>query len=598
MNARARYEEWLSGNVIDEATREELRKIAGDEKEIEDRFYENLEFGTVGLRAAMGAGTNRMNRYTVRMATQGLAYYLLRDQETVFGFADGSFDLKADDASKAAKKVAIAYDSRYHSQEFAVEAAGVLVANGIEVYMFPWLHPTPMLSFAVRYLSCDAGINITGSHNPKDDNGYKVYGPDGSPVDSPMDKEIMKEMHSIERLEACRFVPEEELYGSTLFHIIPDEVDDAFYTVVKRMVQNVILSEVPYVPGAEEISIVYSPLHGTGLVPVTRILKELGFSNVHVVDGQAIQDGDFSSVIRPTPEDPDAFKLAEEKAKRVGADIIIITDPDADRTGIRVLDKETGEYVHFTGNMMGALLTEYVLSMRIRTRTMPENPAVVSSLVITDLVREICKSYGVHCDATGLIGFKYIMKTLRSYEEAGSYNYVFGLEDSNGFLPGDYVRDKDSVGTAALLAAAAAYYHGQGLTLWDQMKKIYEKYGYYCEDLASKELIGKAGKLKIAEMIGTLREMPLKELAGHKAISVTDYRRKAYTDMRTGEEKDAAVESSNMIYYRLEDGAWFLLRPSGTEPTIKLYAGAKGENAEDAAKQVKKLMDAVKEVFG
>ncbi len=575
MNAREQYDAWLASKVIDETTKDELRRIEGDEKEIEDRFYENLKFGTGGLRGAMGAGTNRMNRYTVRNATQGLANYLLKDRPIFDGCS--------------CAKVAISYDNRYHSQEFALETAGVLVANGIEVYMYPVLHPTPMLSYAVRYLKCDAGVNITASHNPKEDNGYKVYGPDGSQVVPPMDKAIMNEVNAIARLEDCKSMSDQELLSNPLFHIITEEVDDAFIGEIKNYVGEVF--------GAEDVSIVYSPLHGTGLIPVTRVLKELGFTNVHVVDGQAIQDGGFPTVKKPNPENPEAFALATEQAKRIGADIIILTDPDADRTGVRVLDKENEEYVHFTGNMMGALLTEYVLSMRSKTKTMPENPAVVSTVVITDLVRDICENYGVHCEATGLIGFKNIAKVIRQYEEDGSHFYVFGLEDSDGCLPGTYARDKDSVGTAALLAAAAAYYKRQGLTLWDQMKRIYKKYGYYSEILKSKKLTGVEGQQRIADMIASLRETPLIEIAGWKALSVTDYKLNQYHNLVTQEEKVADVDSSNMIYYRLENGGWFLVRPSGTEPTIKFYVGAKGGSIEEGSKNAEKLMNALMEVF-
>lgn len=579
MDAKAKYEEWLNSDLIDDDTKKELRMISGDEKEIEDRFNGNLRFGTGGLRGSMGAGTNRMNRYTVRIATQGLANYLMK----VGYIQDG----------RNCARVAISYDNRYHSQDFALETAEVLVANGIEVHMYTVLHPTPMLSYAVRKLVCDAGVNITASHNPKEDNGYKVYGPDGSQVVFPMDKAIMNEVKEIERLEECQFMSDEEVLVSPLFHVISNEVDDAFTKEVLSLVRRP-----EDIKHASDLSIVYSPLHGTGLVPVTRVLRELGFKNIYVVDGQAIQIGGFPTVKNPNPENPDAFSLATEQAKKVNAELIIITDPDADRIGMSGIDRESGDYIHFTGNMMGALITEYVLSTRKETGTMPKNPAVVSTVVITDLVREICKEYGVHCEATGLIGFKNIANVIRKYEEVGSYSYVFGLEDSDGCLPGTYVRDKDSIGTAVLLASAAAHYHNQGLTLWDQMKKIYEKYGYYCEILKSKKLEGIEGRKKIADMISVLRENPMTDIAGWKLLSVTDYKLNVKKNLVTGEESCANVEQSNMIYYRVENDGWFLVRPSGTEPTIKFYVGMKGQNIESGKTNAEKLMNALMEVFG
>ena len=572
MDAKAIYEEWLTSDLIDEDTKQELRRISGDEKEIEERFYEDLKFGTGGLRGAMGAGTNRMNRYTVRKATQGLANHLLKEGL----ISDG----------RKCARVAISFDNRYNSKEFALETAAVLVANGIEVHMFPNLHPTPMLSFAVRYLSCDAGVNITASHNPKEDNGYKVYGADGSQVVPPQDKAIMQEVAEIGSLNDCKSLALPELLTNSLFHVIGQDVDDAFI----KDVLSVRLQPEECVK-AKDCPIVYSPLHGTGLIPVNRVLSESGFKCVYTVPGQAIQDGGFPTVKKPNPENPEAFTLAEKLAKEVKAELIILTDPDADRTGIRVLDRETGEYVHFTGNMMGALLTEYVLSNKSRLGKMPENPALVSTVVISDMVRDICKDYGVFCEASGLIGFKNIAMKIREYEQEGTYNYVFGLEDSDGCLPGTYARDKDSVGTAMLLAEAAAFAHNKGLTLWDEMKRLYEKYGYYGESLKSLKLAGIEGKKRIDEIIANLRSNPLNEFAGHKCLSVTDYKLNKYTDILTGEEREAGVHSSNMLYYRLDRDAWFLVRPSGTEPTIKFYAGAKGTCLADRDEAVKTIMD-------
>ncbi len=569
MSAKEQYNEWIAGDIIDEETKKELIAIADDEKEIEDRFYENLRFGTGGLRGVMGAGINRMNRYTVRKATQGLCNYLRK-------------------SGKGSGSVAISYDNRNNSREFAMETAGVLCANGINAYLYPVLHPTPMLSFAVRYLHCDAGVNITASHNTKEYNGYKVYGPDGSQVVAPMDKEIMKEVNLIGRLEDCMTISGKELLTSPYFHIIDDSVDDAFIDEVLSVRIR------PDEAGkARSMKIVYSPLHGTGLMPVKRILKEAGYENVYVADGQAIQDGDFPTLRKPNPEEPEAFELAEKLAEKVGAELIILTDPDADRTGIRALDKRTGRYMHFTGNMMGALLTEYVLSSRAGLGKLPENPVVVSTVVITDMVRKICGRFGVDCDAKGLIGFKNIAKKIRAYEDEHSLNYVFGLEDSDGCLPGTYARDKDSVGTVLLLAEAAAFYHNRGITLAEKMEKLYEEYGYYEERVKSKKLSGIDGQKEIERIIRKLRENPIYEIAGRKVLSITDYKTDTMTDMISGEETKAGVDPSNMIYYRLEDNGWFLIRPSGTEPTIKYYVGVKGDTPSDSAKKADKLLDAL-----
>lgn len=574
MIAREIYDSWMNSSIIDDATKEELSLIKDDDAEIEERFYTDLEFGTGGLRGVMGAGTNRMNIYTVRKATQGLANYLLNE-----------FDIK--DCS-----VVIAYDNRNNSKTYAEETASCLIANGIKVYIFDSLRPTPMLSYAVRFLGCNAGVNITASHNPKEYNGYKVYGPDGSQVVPPMDKAIMKEVRNIADLAECKFIDVKELSGNELYNVLDNSVDDAFIAELHKMV---IRKDV--IDKASDLSFIYTPLHGTGLVPVTRVLAECGFKNVTVVPEQEKPDGDFPTVRKPNPEEAEAFECALQLAKTVRPELILASDPDADRLGICALDKKTGEYVRFTGNMMGALLTEYVLSSKKELGTMPENPAVVSTVVITDLVRKICDNYGVYCEDKGLIGFKHIAKKIREYEENNTYNYVFGLEDSDGCLPGTYARDKDAIGAVMLLCEAAAYYHTKNMTLWDQMVNIYEKYGYFAEDLKTKKIAGVDGQERIASMIAKLRENPYKEIAGNRVITITDYKLKKHQDMISGKVVDADIDSSNMIYYRLENDGWFLVRPSGTEPKIKFYMGIKGESIVDSRNKLEGLCNYIMDMF-
>ncbi len=574
MSARANYEEWLNSDIIDENTKMELADMAEDSDEIEERFCMDLEFGTGGLRGVMGAGINRMNRYTVRKATQGLANYIKKNHT-------------ADACS-----VVIAYDNRNNSKEYAIETAGCLVANGIKVYIFDSLRPTPMLSFAVRQLECTAGVNITASHNPKEYNGYKVYGPDGSQVVAPMDKAIMNEVKSIKALEECLSMEEHELQNHSLYNVLTSDVDDAYYAQIKNVsIRTDIISE------NSDLSIVYSPLHGTGLIPVTKVLRDCGLRSIHVVEEQAVQNGDFATVKSPNPENEQAFEYALKLANNVKADIVLLTDPDADRLGLCALDNKTCEYKHFTGNMMGALLCEYVLSSREELGTMPNNPSIVSTIVITDLVRKICENYNVYCDDNNLIGFKNIAKKIREYEEKSSYNYVFGLEDSDGCLPGTYARDKDAVGTVLLLCEAAAYYRSRGLTLWDQMLNIYEKYGYHIEDLKTKKIVGLGGQEKIAEMISKLRENPLDKIGEAAVISVSDYKTGMVYDFVNGTSQEAKLDKSNMIYYRLENDGWFLVRPSGTEPKIKFYMGAKGDSLEGAKEQLETLIKEIMSIF-
>lgn len=567
------YDQWLDSPVIDDATKAELRAIAGDEAEIEDRFYRSLEFGTGGLRGVIGAGTNRMNIYTVTMVTQGLANYICEK-----GFAG--------------RGVAISYDSRNMSPEFAMATALCLCANGIPAYLFTSLRPTPELSYAVRYLKCISGINITASHNPAKYNGYKVYWEDGAQIVSPVDKEIIAKVNAIADLSEVKKMSKEDAIAKGLLHLIDKEVDDAYIAELHKLVMRQDL-----IDKASDLKIVYTPLHGTGLVPVTRVLSELGFKNVYVVPEQEKPDGNFPTVKAPNPEAKEAFALGLTLAKKVGAELVMATDPDGDRLGIYALDSESGEYKEFTGNMSGALLCEYVLSQLQEKGTLPENAAVTSTVVITSMIRNICKEYGVFCDDNNLIGFKYIAGKIRDYEQTGSHTYVFGLEESYGCLPGTYARDKDAVGTVMLLAEAAAYYKDKGMTLWDQMKVLFEKYGYYRENIETMTLEGKSGAQKIQSMIQSLRDNPLDEIGGYKVKSIRDYKLNTVLNTETGEQTMGDLPKSNMIYYELEDDTWFLVRPSGTEPKIKFYLGVKGTSVEDSIEKTKALGATIKAMF-
>ncbi len=556
MTSTDRYNYWLSSDLIDETTKKELIDIQGNEKEIEERFYKNLEFGTGGLRGIIGAGTNRMNIYTVTMVTQGLANYIKLKKKADMG-------------------VVISYDSRIMSPEFAKATALCLCANGIKTFLFSSLRPTPELSYAVRYLKCVAGINITASHNPAKYNGYKVYWEDGAQITAPVDKEIISEVNRVQDFSEVMTMTEKEAEACGLLRIIDAEVDDAYIGELHRLVMRIDLVE-----KAKDLKIVYTPLHGTGLMPVTRVLSELGFHNVYIVPEQEKPDGSFPTVKAPNPENKAVFDLALKLAGEVGAELVMATDPDGDRLGIYSLDSKSGEYMEFTGNMSGALLCDYILGQLKEKGKLKDNAAVTTTVVITKLIRNICDSYGVYCDYDNLIGFKYIAARIREYETTNSYSYVFGLEESYGCLPGTYARDKDAVGTVMLLCEAAAYYKDKGMTLWDKMLSLFEEYGYYRENIETMTFEGKEGAEKIKSMIQKLRDNPISELIDYKVEKVTDYLPKA-----------------NMLLYELSEDAWFLVRPSGTEPKIKFYLGVKGSGLEDSVGRINNLGSAVKELF-
>lgn len=566
MNYKQEYEKWCTDPYFDEETKKELKELEGNESEIEDRFYRQLEFGTGGLRGVIGAGTNRMNIYTVRQATQGLANYIISQ-------------------NGQEKGVAIAHDSRRMSPEFAREAALCLNANGIKTYLFESLRPTPELSFAVRELGCISGIVITASHNPREYNGYKVYWEDGAQITPPHDKNILAEVAKVTEFDQVKSMAEDDARAAGLFKVIGTDFDDLYVEQLKaQSIHPEIIKE-----AAKDMTIVYTPLHGTGNVPVRRVLRELGFEKVYVVKEQKEPDGNFPTVAYPNPEDEKAWTLALELAKEVDADIILATDPDADRLGVYAKDTESGEYVSFTGNMSGMLIAEYILREKTKTGTMPENPALVETIVTTDMAKAIAKDYGTALIEV-LTGFKYIGEQIKFFEEQNTYHYVFGLEESYGCLAGTYARDKDACVAVMMLCEVAAYYKLQGKTLWDAMVDMYEKYGYYKEGLATLTLKGIDGAQKIQEMMNGFRSNPPKEMGGFKVLAARDYKADKRTDLITGEETSTGLPESNVLYYELEDNAWCCVRPSGTEPKIKFYFGVKGSSLEDAQKK----LDAVK----
>ncbi len=570
MSYTEQYDFWLEDSYFDEKTKEELKAIAGNEKEIEDRFYKELEFGTGGLRGVIGAGTNRMNIYTVRKATQGLANYII---------AQGGKE----------KGVAIAYDSRRMSPEFADEAALCLAANGIKAYVFDALRPTPELSFALRTLHCISGIVITASHNPPEYNGYKVYWEDGAQVAAPRDKEIIEEVKKVTDYHEVKTMDKDEAVAAGLYQVIGKEIDDAYMAELKKqIIHPEIIQEV-----ADDIKIVYSPFHGTGNVPVRRILSELGFKNVYVVPEQELPDPDFTTLDYPNPEDPKAFTLALALAKEKNADIVLATDPDADRLGIYALDTKSGEYIPFTGNMSGMLIAEYILRERTATKTMPENPALVTTIVTTNMAAAIARDYNVKFIEV-LTGFKYIGEQIKLFEQNGTNNYVFGLEESYGCLAGTHARDKDAVVAVMCLCEMAAWCKKNGITVWDQMLKLYEKYGYFKETQYAITLKGIDGSKQIAEMMDKLRSNPPKNFGELTVKEFRDYDRDVTKDLTTEEERPTGLPKSNVLYFDLTNDSWCCARPSGTEPKIKFYMGVKGTSLEDAQDKVEKLTEALK----
>ena len=558
MDYKEVYEQLIANPYFDEATKEELKSIAEDENEIKERFYMDLEFGTAGLRGIIGAGTNRMNIYVVRRATQGLANYIAK-------------------VDKKSQGVAIAYDSRHMSPEFAQEAALCLAANGIKAYIFETLRPTPELSFAVRHLGCVAGINVTASHNPPEYNGYKVYWEDGAQITPPHDSGIMGEVKAISDWNTVKTMDKAEAEKAGLFEVIGKEVDDAYMAELKKQVihMDAIQAE------GKNLKIVYTPLHGTGNIPARRILKELGFENVYVVKEQELPDGDFPTVSYPNPEAAEAFELGLKLAKEVDADLVLATDPDADRLGVRVKDKN-GEYHDLTGNMSGCLLANYEISQRKAVNgSLPEDGALIKTIVTTNLADAIAKGYGVKLIEV-LTGFKFIGQQILGFEKSGKGSYLFGFEESYGCLIGTYARDKDAIVATMALCEAAAYYKTQGKTLWDAMIEMYEQFGYYKDDIKAVTMKGIEGLQKIQDIMNSLRQNPPAEFAGHKVVAVRDYKADTIKNLETGEVTPTGLPNSNVLYYELTNDAWVCVRPSGTEPKVKFYYGVKGTSLADA----------------
>lgn len=569
-NVKKNYEYWCTSPIFDDATKSELKSLEGNEDEIFDRFYRELEFGTGGLRGVIGAGTNRMNFYTVGKATQGLANFINKQ-------------------GAAAKGVAIAFDSRRMSPEFADTAACVLAANGIKAYIFDSLRPTPELSFALRTLGCTAGIVVTASHNPPEYNGYKVYWDDGAQITAPKDAQIIGEVNAIKDYAEIKKMTTEEAKAAGLYEVIGKEIDDKYMEALKKLV----LHPEAIKQMASSLKIVYTPLHGTGNVPVRRVLKELGFEQVTVVPEQELPDGNFPTVSYPNPEDKKAFALALDLAKKVDADLVLATDPDADRLGVYAKDTKTGEYKVFTGNMSGMLICEYEMSQKKALGILPANGALVTTIVSSNMAQAVAKEYGmkfIEC----LTGFKYIGEQIKFFEQTGSNEYVFGFEESYGCLVGTHARDKDAVVAVMALCEAAAYYKTQGITLWDQMLNIYNKYGYYKEDLFTMTFKGADGAKKMQDMMDAYRKNTPKQVGAYKVLRLRDYKNDVITDLATGETAPTGLPKSNVLYFELENDAWFCVRPSGTEPKIKFYAGIKGTSLEDSAKKLDELMEAIK----
>ena len=569
MNYLEEYKKWCESPEFDEETKKELLSIKDDEKEIEDRFYKELEFGTAGLRGVIGAGTNRMNKYTVGKATQGLANYILEQ---------GTQD----------KGVAISYDSRRMSKEFSLLTALILNANGIKTYLFENLRPVPELSFTVRKLKCTAGVMITASHNPPKYNGYKVYWDDGAQIVEPRDKEIIAKVRAVESFSEIKEISKEEAIEKGLFNVIGTEMDDEYISVLKSKILN---PEIVKEQG-KKLKVVYTPLHGTGNTIAGRLFKEIGMENVYVVPEQKDPDGEFPTVSYPNPEDKAAFKLALELAKKEDADVVLATDPDADRLGIFAKDAKTGEYMEYTGNMSALLIAEYRIEQMKEKGILPEDGMFITTIVSSDLAKAIAKYYNLECIEV-LTGFKNIGRIMRQEEEKNGMKYVFGFEESYGCLIGDYARDKDGIAAVMALCEAACYYASKGKTLWDAMEDIYKKYGYYKEAQVSIVMEGAEGAEKIKEMMTNMRNTPVEKIGEYKVLTFKDVEKDYVKDMVTGEESKIGLPKSNVLYYALEDNNWCCVRPSGTEPKIKLYMGVKGTSDEDAAKKLEALKEAM-----
>ena len=566
-----KYEEWLNNPIFDDETRKALEKMKNDEVEKKDSFYKDLEFGTAGLRGIVGAGTNRMNKYTVGKASQGLAQYIVKKGGQERG-------------------VAIAYDSRNMSTEFSELAALTLNANGIKTYIFESLRPTPELSFAVRKLGCISGIVVTASHNPPKYNGYKVYWEDGAQITEPIDGEIIAEVNNITDFGVIKTISKEEAIKKGLYNVISLDMDTMYLEELKKNTLNPeTIKQV-----ADDLKIVYTPLHGTGGMLVKRLFSELGYKNVHIVKEQEKPDGKFPTVSYPNPEDPKAFEYAIKLAKEVNADIVLANDPDADRIGMQVKDKKTGNYIVFNGNMIGLTIAEYLISQKREKGILPENPALIKTIVSSNMADRICEYYGVDL-FLALTGFKNIAARIRQFEETNSNNCIMGYEESYGCLMGTHARDKDGIIAVMILCEIAAYYKTKGMTLWDAILEMYKKYGYYREGQIAVVLEGADGAAKIQEMMKNMRNNPPEKLGKYKILKIMDCSISSEKDLMTGEKIKIDLPKSNVLRYTLENDCWCAVRPSGTEPKIKFYMGVKGTSLEEAEKDLEDLTEAMRE---
>ncbi|WP_434814033.1 phospho-sugar mutase [Bacillus tropicus] len=565
MNWKQEFSRWLSYAELDAELKEQLENMKQDEKKIEDSFYKNLEFGTGGMRGELGAGTNRLNVYTVRKATQGLAKFI---------------EKLGEEAKK--RGVVVAYDSRHKSPEFAMEVAATLGAHGITTYVFESLRPTPVLSFAVRHLHTVSGIVLTASHNPPEYNGYKVYGEDGGQLQLPPKEadELISYVNAVEDELTVEVADVEQLKADGLLHIIGQEVDDAYAAELN----NVIINKEMVQKVGKDLKIVFTPLHGTSNISVRRGLEEVGFTDVTVVKEQELPDPNFSTVKSPNPEEHAAFEYAIRDGEKIGADVLIATDPDADRLGVAVRNHD-GEFQVLTGNQTGALMLDYLLSQKKENGTLPENGVVLKTIVTSEIGRTIAKAYGLDTVDT-LTGFKFIGEKIKQYEESGQYEFQFGYEESYGYLIGPFCRDKDAVQSVLFACEVAAYYKSQGKTLYDGLLEVFEKYGFFLEDLVSLTLKGKDGAEQIQEMMATFRENPPKEVAGLTVVAVEDYKASIITSLQDGHKEEIHLPKSNVLKYQLEDGSWFCLRPSGTEPKIKFYFGVQDNSLQNSEQKL------------
>ncbi|MBW3492096.1 phospho-sugar mutase [Bacillus mycoides] len=563
MNWKQEFSRWLSYAELDAELKEQLENMKQDEKKIEDSFYKNLEFGTGGMRGELGAGTNRLNVYTVRKATKGLAMFI-------------------ENLGEEAKKrgVVVAYDSRHKSPEFAMEVAATLGAHGITTYVFESLRPTPVLSFAVRHLHTASGIVLTASHNPPEYNGYKVYGDDGGQLPPKEADELISYVNAVENELTVEVADVEQLKADGLLHIIGQEVDDAYAAELN----NVIINKEMVKEVGKDLKIVFTPLHGTSNISVRRGLEEVGFTDVTVVKEQELPDPNFSTVKSPNPEEHAAFEYAIRDGEKVGADVLIATDPDADRLGVAVRNHD-GEFQVLTGNQTGALMLDYLLSQKKENGTLPENGVVLKTIVTSEIGRTIAKAYGLDTVDT-LTGFKFIGEKIKQYEESGQYEFQFGYEESYGYLIRSFCRDKDAVQSVLFACEVAAYYKSQGKTLYDGLLEVFKKYGFFREDLVSLTLKGKDGAEQIQKMMATFRENPPKEVAGLTVVAVEDYKESIITTLQDGNKEEIHLPKSNVLKYQLEDGSWFCLRPSGTEPKIKFYFGVQDDSLQNSEQKL------------